>query len=99
MLFLARTPTRKSQRLLMGWFGIRGIGSLYYLSYALNHGLRGDNSDLVGITLSVVALSVVVHGVTSPFLDFYEKAVARAKARKTARKERATLCAARKQDF
>ncbi|MEY3894883.1 MAG: hypothetical protein RLZZ214_402 [Verrucomicrobiota bacterium] len=43
--------TRLSQRWLMGWFGIRGIGSLYCLSDAL--------------TPSVVALSVAVHGLTS----------------------------------
>ncbi len=91
LLSLAGSPTRKSQRLLMGCFGIRGIGSLYYLSYALNHGLKEDASDLVGITLSVVALSVGVHGATSPVLDLYEKAVARAKVRKTARAKRATL--------
>jgi NhaP-type Na+/H+ or K+/H+ antiporter len=72
---LVNTPTRKSQRLLMGWFGIRGIGSLYYLSYALNHGLRGSSADLVGITLSVVALSVAIHGLSSPLLAYYEKAV------------------------
>ena len=31
--------TSASQRGLIGWFGIRGIGSLYYLMYATNHGL------------------------------------------------------------
>lgn len=29
-----------SNRLLVGWFGIRGVGSLYYLSYALGHQLE-----------------------------------------------------------
>ncbi len=88
LVLLAKTPTSKSQRLLMGWFGVRGIGSLYYLSYALNHGVKDHSSDLVGITLSVVALSVVVHGVTSPLLDLYEKTMTRAKARRTTRATR-----------
>lgn len=80
LIFLLKTPTGKVQRLMMGWFGIRGIGSLYYLSYALNHGLNDDSANLVGITLSVVALSVLVHGTTGqPILDFYERLITRNK--------------------
>ncbi len=76
LLFLIKTPTGKVQRLMMGWFGIRGIGSLYYLAYALNHGLNDNISDTVGITLSVVALSILIHGISSqPILDFYERAI------------------------
>ncbi len=76
LLFLIKTPTGKVQRLMMGWFGIRGIGSLYYLSYALNHGLNDNISDMVGITLSVVALSILIHGISSqPILDYYERAI------------------------
>lgn len=61
------------QRGLMAWFGIRGIGSIYYLMYAVNHGLpRALAEQLVGITLTVVAISVVVHGVSvTPLMDWY----------------------------
>jgi len=74
---LARTPTTAPQRWLMGWFGIRGIGSLYYLGYALHHGVTGELArDLVGITISVIALSVVIHGVTAqPLLSRYQRAL------------------------
>jgi len=76
LLFLVKTPTGRVQRLMMGWIGIRGIGSLYYLSYALNHGLSENVADTVGITLSVVALSILIHGISSqPILDFYERAI------------------------
>jgi NhaP-type Na+/H+ or K+/H+ antiporter len=63
------------QRRLLGWFGIRGIGSLYYLSYALNHGLaQGAVDDSINLTLSVVAMSIVLHGLTTqPLLDRYER--------------------------
>ena len=75
-VFLIKTPTNGLQRAMMSWFGIRGIGSLYYLSYALNHGLNENVADTVGITLSVVALSVLVHGISSqPILNFYERAI------------------------
>lgn len=90
LLFLAKTKTRSSQRWLMGWFGIRGIGSLYYLSYALNHGLGAPSAEIVALTLSVVALSVAVHGLTSPLLDLYEKAVTRRKDRRNRNAARRT---------
>lgn len=63
------------QRLLIGWFGIRGIGSLFYLFYALNHGLSDSVATLcTDITLSVVALSILLHGIsTQPILARYEK--------------------------
>jgi NhaP-type Na+/H+ or K+/H+ antiporter len=72
-LCLTGTPTRPVQRSLMGWFGIRGIGSLYYLAYALNHSDSGDTRGITGIALSVVALSIAVHGATSPLIDLYER--------------------------
>ena len=76
LLFLWKTPTDTVQRLMMGWFGIRGIGSLYYLSYALNHGMNDRIADTVGITLSVVALSILIHGVSSqPILDYYKRLI------------------------
>ncbi|MDQ3043299.1 MAG: sodium:proton antiporter [Acidobacteriota bacterium] len=76
LLFLIKTPTGRVQRLMLGWFGIRGIGSLYYLSYALNHGLNDKIADTVGITLSVVALSIFIHGISSqPILNFYERKI------------------------
>ena len=65
-LLLAGTPTTNLQRWLMGWFGIRGIGSLYYLSYALRHGVGPSAAaDVAGLTISVVALSILVHGMTA----------------------------------
>ncbi|MDB5858965.1 MAG: putative Na+/H+ and antiporter, NhaP type [Ramlibacter sp.] len=65
----------RSQRWLIGWFGIRGVGSLYYLMYALNHGLSGSLADqLVGLTLAVVVASIVVHGVSvTPMMAAYER--------------------------
>ena len=80
-LFLARAPISRVQRWLLGWFGIRGIGSLYYLSYALNHGVSDlAAGDLVSLTLSIVAISIVGHGVTAqPFLSWYERSLARGK--------------------
>jgi NhaP-type Na+/H+ or K+/H+ antiporter len=63
------------QRHLIAWFGIRGIGSIYYLMYAVNHGLSPELSRrLTALTLTAVAVSVVVHGISvTPLMGFYEK--------------------------
>ena len=76
MLGLAGSDTSLRVRLIIGWFGVRGIGSLYYLMYAINHGLPGALAhDLVQITAIVVALSIIVHGVSvKPLMDhFWQK--------------------------
>lgn len=67
------------QRWLVAWFGIRGIGSLYYLMYAINHGLAGRLADqLTALTLSVVVASIFVHGISvTPLMAAYERATGR----------------------
>ena len=79
MLCLRSTETTTLQRLLLGWFGIRGIGSLYYLGYLLRNDLSKHRAhDLVNLTISVVAISIVVHGITAtPVLARYERRRAR----------------------
>jgi NhaP-type Na+/H+ or K+/H+ antiporter len=52
-------------RHLTGWFGVRGIGSMYYLMYAIQHGLPEDLAlELLHLTLVAVALSILVHGLS-----------------------------------
>ena len=72
---LARSKTSPSQRGLIGWFGIRGIGSLFYLAYAMNHGLAPDLAATMGaLVLSVVVVSILVHGISvTPLMNFYER--------------------------
>ncbi len=67
--------TTTGQRRLIGWFGIRGIGSLYYLAYALNHGLPDEHAQtLVALTVAVVVSSIVVHGVSvTPLMARYRR--------------------------
>lgn len=63
----------RSQRVLIGWFGMRGIGSVFYLLLALNLGLVGRDADvLVSLTLWTVAASIIVHGLTAqPLMQRY----------------------------
>jgi len=86
-LSLVRTPTTPLQRGLIGWFGIRGIGSLYYLAYSCAHGVQGAAAQpLVDLSLSVVAISLLAHGVTSqPLMAWYERRMAHGSAQKASR--------------
>ncbi|HEY9767161.1 MAG TPA: sodium:proton antiporter [Coleofasciculaceae cyanobacterium] len=65
----------KKTRSLMGWFGIRGLGSIYYLTYALGEGLKGDAAEQIAwITFTVVVFSIILHGVSAaPLMSWYEK--------------------------
>ena len=50
---------------MTAWFGVRGIGSLYYLMYAIQHGLPEPLAlQLMQLTLIVVAMSILMHGLS-----------------------------------
>jgi NhaP-type Na+/H+ or K+/H+ antiporter len=63
----------RQQRGLVAWFGIRGIGSIYYLMFAIQHSLAPEiAARLIAVTLSVIAVSVIVHGMTvTPLMKWY----------------------------
>jgi sodium/hydrogen antiporter len=60
---------------LFGWFGIRGVGSLYYLTYAFGKGLQGELGERIAwITYITVVISVIVHGISAtPLINWYER--------------------------
>nr|WP_269748380.1 cation:proton antiporter [Noviherbaspirillum autotrophicum] len=76
LLALAGAPdVTRLQCGLMAWFGIRGIGSLYYLMFALQYALPPQMTQrLVPMVLTVVAISVLVHGISAtPIMNLYYK--------------------------
>ena len=64
-----------TQRKLICWFGSRGVGSLYYLTYAIQHGVGGEAAQrLIALTLTTVAASVALHGMSvTPLMNMYGK--------------------------
>lgn len=77
------TGTPALRRWLLGWLGIRGIGSINYIAYAYTHGLGSgpDATRMVDIAFTVIAASVIVHGITvTPLLNLRQ-------ARKAAKEE------------
>ena len=63
--------TGPRERVALSFFGIRGIGSLYYLAFALGEGhFTGQGRWLWSFVGLVVALSIVIHGATtSPLMN------------------------------
>ena len=70
---LAFAGMSRLQKGLIAWFGIRGIGSIYYLTHAITSGLPEDSARLIAsLTLCTVAVSVVVHGASvTPLMRRY----------------------------
>ncbi len=93
-LTVPRSRLPKTQRRMVAWFGIRGVGSLFYLALVIDSGLAPALAvDLVNATLPAIALSVLLHGVSAtPLMGLYRKRrvlQARAKRRRRAGTENA----------
>lgn len=69
-------------RLLMGFFGIRGIGTLFYLQYAFNRQSFPERDAIWSVCALAIAASVLVHGLLS------KPAMARADAKRGQRAAR-----------
>jgi NhaP-type Na+/H+ or K+/H+ antiporter len=53
-----------TERLAIAFFGIRGLGSFYYLAYALNHGPFPGAEQLWAAVGFIVLLSIALHDIT-----------------------------------
>ena len=68
-----------SERLTIAFFGIRGVGSIYYLAYGLNHMESPDGTDrlwaIVGLT---ILISILMHGLTvTPIMRRFDRSQGR----------------------
>lgn len=78
-------PPTPVQARLLGWFGIRGIGSFYYAIFAVNLGsdqiLYAEAEMLLSCVFTVIAASIVVHGISAaPLMAWYQRRWARGRA-------------------
>ncbi|WP_235512819.1 cation:proton antiporter [Sphingomonas sp. Leaf17] len=64
MIGLTGARVDRSEKLTLAFFGIRGVGSIYYLAYGLNHVDVGDPQRLWGLVGVVILMSVILHGIT-----------------------------------
>jgi len=62
------------ERFVVSFFGIRGLGSVYYLAYALNHGAFEDPNRLWGAVGLVILISILLHGITvTPMMAWLDR--------------------------
>lgn len=88
--WLALTPgkTGPGERAVIAFFGVRGVGTLYYVAYALEHGSFPGEERLWGIAGLVVVGSVVIHGIgATPVMA----ALDRRRAREADEKDEVTI--------
>jgi NhaP-type Na+/H+ or K+/H+ antiporter len=64
-LSLIGASVRPAERTAISFFGIRGIGSLYYLAYALQQQPFSDTDALWATVACTIVLSAVIHGATA----------------------------------
>jgi NhaP-type Na+/H+ or K+/H+ antiporter len=63
------------ERGLISFFGIRGIGSFYYIAYGINHGDFGSSERLWAVVALVVLVSILVHGISAtPAMRWMDRA-------------------------
>jgi sodium/hydrogen antiporter len=64
-LAMLRAGVSKVERQAISFFGIRGIGSIYYLAVGTQAATFSDADELWSATAFTILLSIVVHGVTA----------------------------------
>jgi NhaP-type Na+/H+ or K+/H+ antiporter len=62
---LARGKTGPRERAVISFFGVRGVGSLFYVAYALQSGDFADQDAIWRVVGLVVIGSIVLHGITA----------------------------------
>ncbi|WP_404378590.1 cation:proton antiporter [Caenispirillum salinarum] len=73
--------------LVTSFFGVRGVGSFFYLAFGINHAGFADEARTWAIVSCTVAISVVLHGLLStPVMDWLDRAV-RARRKQAAENE------------
>lgn len=71
---LLRSPHPMISRATTAFFGIRGIGTLFYLLYALNRAEFAQSQRIVALVTFVVLCSILLHGLTStPVMEHLDR--------------------------
>ncbi|QTE28254.1 cation:proton antiporter [Pengzhenrongella sicca] len=82
-LGLSPGKTGPGERAVIAFFGVRGVGSLFYVAYALEHGDFPGADRLWAVVALVVVGSIVIHGVTAtPLMAALDRRRARASSRR-----------------
>lgn len=75
-LALMKTGMTSGDRLIVGFFGVRGIGSVYYVGYATGHVEFVNEDQLWALVAYTIFASAILHGATSFLVDRYASPMA-----------------------
>ncbi len=64
-LSLLGTGLPQRERWAIAVFGVRGIGSIYYVAFALNHADFGDGRTLWRVVVVIILMSILLHGLSA----------------------------------
>ncbi|RYF51742.1 MAG: hypothetical protein EOO39_42880 [Cytophagaceae bacterium] len=74
ILSLTGSEISMKERFFVSFFGIRGIGSFFYLAFALYKVKFTEADQLWAITGFIVLMSIVLHGISaSPVLKYIDR--------------------------
>ena len=62
---IGHTGATRDERLVLSFFGIRGLGSIYYLAYGLNRTEFAQAEAMWALLCATVFASLVIHGLTA----------------------------------
>lgn len=80
---LARGKTGPRERGVIAFFGVRGVGSLFYIAYGLQHGDFPGGERLWAIVTVVILGSILIHGLAAtPTMALLDRARRRRAARR-----------------
>jgi NhaP-type Na+/H+ or K+/H+ antiporter len=65
---LIATDIRGGERAVVAFYGVRGIGSIYYLGYAVSQINFWDEAQLWAMIAFTIFVSTIVHGLTAGFV-------------------------------
>jgi sodium/hydrogen antiporter len=68
---IGATSANRREKLAISFFGIRGMGSLYYVAYGVNHADFGDVSMIWTMTCLIILLSIFIHGISASPIMLY----------------------------
>ena len=65
MVSFIGSPLHNKEKLAISFFGIRGMGSFFYLAFALGHHPFEKANELWALISFIVLVSIVVHGISA----------------------------------
>jgi NhaP-type Na+/H+ or K+/H+ antiporter len=65
LISMIGTKLHLKEKMAISFFGIKGMGSFFYLSFALNEAFFQFKQELWSVVAFVVLLSIIIHGLTA----------------------------------